>query len=1140
MAGGNARSGVVKPLTVEQIFELLDATAADLPLTSPATLLCRVEDLLLRGTGAISAHAFLVDRLFNKLLHFSPVTSGDDDGDEETAGLGRVTPTDDHGDSQGQQQQQRDATFDTHAVCDIGDGVAGMAALTGRKLRVRDCRKQQRRLSRNPMYSPDHNNGSLVCWPVRERSALPAAAASWGSTAATPAKEVSPFEQLEDVDIDNTDCDDGAAEALDSGSSEAVLAVLQLHCADGELSAEAVEVLHGVGRLLAPMLTEALARNEEYLRRRSTEAVLSLSRIVPREITLVTMIEKVVDVAQRMMEAERVCFFFVDDAADELWVAKSVDFDGANIKIGEGLCGHAAETGEIVNVIDSYKDSRFDRRWDKQTGFVTKSVLCVPVPPPDQAVLDTSRAVVSRSGGRRAGRQGSGAQDGGGGSSSSSSDSCRGGPREGRGAGASSSCKSDTFESWMSMAVDEPQSPKRAGSKLAWGGGGGGGAAAGRAEAPPTSSPRRASKMPTRPLAVVEVINKRGKGVFNEHDEDALVRLCACVESFLRRKAAEVSLLWSGMAERSMTRKCNSRGGAWSNSAWVESTMMRLYSGATIPTDPVLIARSKPGGAAAPDGGNGDDDDGGGGGGGDHKSDRRRAASDGTHDVGLAQVGKDGDRRRAGGNSSSAVSAVKGPPAAIRGGINAMSSEVSAQEESELLDLSQSLFDMSSDQLSSLVCRFFRNLGLTDVFQISDQKMRSFVQGIGQRYRPNPFHNLTHAVSVTHASFVIVKTTHINSLLRPLDKLALLVAAFCHDIDHPGNNNDYEVNSLSPLALQHGDSSVLERHHVFVAFQVILEAGGANNIFSGLTRAQFRDARQTIIQAILGTDMSQHMQQCADLFQFVRKAKKLRTGGGGRGGIGGGGGVAAAAAATRRSIRLVKGQGEQALSPAAMERRGSRSPTRAGDEAGSAQPGSVGDPDSGMGAGTPANKRPKPADESTSRGGGGGGAGACGEAVVFMPPPLIPPPQHVFSVDRAEDRSFLTRTIVHCADLSGQVLGNGLALEWGRRILEEFRLQGELEASLGLPPTMVASDDMETTMKGQHFFAAKIVKPLWEPFVALFPELDPLLENLNNNCDSYLRERLRLEQQRLLAGTASCSSNSLPPEREGSRVEGER
>ena len=36
----------------------------------------------------------------------------------------------------------------------------------------------------------------------------------------------------------------------------------------------------------------------------------------------------------------------------------------------------------------------------------------------------------------------------------------------------------------------------------------------------------------------------------------------------------------------------------------------------------------------------------------------------------------------------------------------------------------------------------------------------------------------------------------------------------------PRNNNAYEVNSVSPLALQYGDSSVLERHHVFVTYQV--------------------------------------------------------------------------------------------------------------------------------------------------------------------------------------------------------------------------------------------------------------------------------------------------------------------------------
>lgn len=64
--------------------------------------------------------------------------------------------------------------------------------------------------------------------------------------------------------------------------------------------------------------------------------------------------------------------------------------------------------------------------------------------------------------------------------------------------------------------------------------------------------------------------------------------------------------------------------------------------------------------------------------------------------------------------------------------------------------------------------------------------MWSFLRAVDQRYQPNAFHNLVHAVSVTHVSFAIVKTTEISSLLRPLDKLALLVAALCHDIDHPG------------------------------------------------------------------------------------------------------------------------------------------------------------------------------------------------------------------------------------------------------------------------------------------------------------------------------------------------------------------
>lgn len=55
----------------------------------------------------------------------------------------------------------------------------------------------------------------------------------------------------------------------------------------------------------------------------------------------------------------------------------------------------------------------------------------------------------------------------------------------------------------------------------------------------------------------------------------------------------------------------------------------------------------------------------------------------------------------------------------------------------------------------------------------------------------------------------------------------------------------------------------------------------------------------------------------------------------------------------------------------------------------------------------------------------------------------------------------------------------------------------------------------------------QIVKPLWEPFVALFPNLDPLLENLNNNCEYYYEEGQRLEQQRLAATAAATAPSSL-------------
>lgn len=229
--------------------------------------------------------------------------------------------------------------------------------------------------------------------------------------------------------------------------------------------------------------------------------------------------------------------------------------------------------------------------------------------------------------------------------------------------------------------------------------------------------------LPPRPLAVLEVINKRGKGIFSKHDEGALVRLCTFVESLLRRKAAEVSLLWSGLTERSLMRKGTAPGGAGSptNYAQVESTIMRLYSKVQCPPEAVGLGEKRAimSSAGLRGGGGGDDSDDG------SSCDRERSVSDSVcAEVGFGQSSSNsrgvGSVRRRGASDST----VPGKAVAIHGsggggrGIDRMFMGETAQEESELVDLGMNLFDPSSDQLLSLVGRFFRNMGLTKLFKV--------------------------------------------------------------------------------------------------------------------------------------------------------------------------------------------------------------------------------------------------------------------------------------------------------------------------------------------------------------------------------------------------------------------------------------
>jgi len=92
----------------------------------------------------------------------------------------------------------------------------------------------------------------------------------------------------------------------------------------------------------------------------------------------------IMDEVTKLMNAERGTLYVVDSEKGELWsqIAQKAEIKEIRLKIGKGIAGYVAQTGETINIKDAYRDSRFDPSTDKKTGFVTKSILCMPIREP--------------------------------------------------------------------------------------------------------------------------------------------------------------------------------------------------------------------------------------------------------------------------------------------------------------------------------------------------------------------------------------------------------------------------------------------------------------------------------------------------------------------------------------------------------------------------------------------------------------------------------------------------------------------------------------------------------------------------------------------------------------------------------------
>jgi phosphoserine phosphatase len=112
---------------------------------------------------------------------------------------------------------------------------------------------------------------------------------------------------------------------------------------------------------------------------RDLMAVLDISRRLAVTPELDTLLAAISESARAVLGCERVSVFLHDPHADELYVRLGTDIRGVRFPADRGIAGSAFKSGDVITVPDAYADPRFNPAVDRETGYVTRTILTCPL-----------------------------------------------------------------------------------------------------------------------------------------------------------------------------------------------------------------------------------------------------------------------------------------------------------------------------------------------------------------------------------------------------------------------------------------------------------------------------------------------------------------------------------------------------------------------------------------------------------------------------------------------------------------------------------------------------------------------------------------------------------------------------------------
>lgn len=131
---------------------------------------------------------------------------------------------------------------------------------------------------------------------------------------------------------------------------------------------------------------EALARRAEEL-----AYLYEITRTVTSTLDQQQIFDRVAVKIGEMFHVEGGSLLLLDEETQELefvasWLGSTEPLRGMRLKPGQGVAGQVALTRQPIVVNDAYRDDRFYTQVDRATGFVTRSILCVPLLVQDRCI----------------------------------------------------------------------------------------------------------------------------------------------------------------------------------------------------------------------------------------------------------------------------------------------------------------------------------------------------------------------------------------------------------------------------------------------------------------------------------------------------------------------------------------------------------------------------------------------------------------------------------------------------------------------------------------------------------------------------------------------------------------------------------